>query len=193
MIFTLINLNRIETKGENNTPSLLKFDLYIINQSISLEDFNKILIDANKIWGEYNVSFELNKIYWESLNDTEKSFLLEVNATNNEECKKYNQIINFSNNSHLKVIILTNANSSKKGRGCICGCESVIIGKEIVFFQDLTGWNFAHEFGHILGLLDLSNRYNLMCDELKLISPKFLNKNQTKSVTASINTRFIQN
>lgn len=190
IIISLIHINLLETKGENNTSTLIHFDLYIINNSISIDNFNQTLADANKIWKKYNITLELNKVYFKNLNETEKYFLLNVNATDSKECERYKKLINFSDSNIIKVIIL-DSNSSKKGRGCICGCDSIIIAREIILFKDLTGWNLAHEFGHMFGLLDLHNRYNLMCDELKIFNPTFLNKNQTKSVLETSNAKFI--
>ncbi len=181
----LAYFNITDGKGENLNPYEVKFDLYILDNATSPTKFDNDLQTANKIWKKYNISLILEDSYFinTDLSDDDKSFLLNNNATE-EDCLKYNETINsFSDNStNLKVIILS-SDSKHKGRGCICGCNSVIVEpkKELLF--DLTGWNLAHEFGHIFGLSDLRNRWNLMCDEFKIMKPKFLNKEQFNSVS----------
>jgi len=182
MIIVLAYFNISDGKGENANSQSLEFDLYIINNSTTLEKFNHDLIKANKIWNKYDINLEMNKFYFiDSLNETQTLFLLDVNATDEEECAKYRDIISFSNKSDMRVLVL-DSDSKHKGRGCICGCDSVILEPKKELFRDLTGWNLAHEFGHIFGLVDLRNRYNLMCDEFKLIQPKFINQEQMDSV-----------
>ncbi|MDP3026100.1 MAG: hypothetical protein Q8N63_00180 [Nanoarchaeota archaeon] len=188
MVFFLAYFNISDGKAENLSYHEVKFDLYILDNATSLSKFNGDLQIANKVWERYNLSLILENTYFidTNLNDDDKSFLLNNNATE-EDCLKYNETINsFSKNStKLKVIILS-SDSKHKGRGCICGCNSVILEpkKELLF--DLTGWNLAHEFGHIFGLVDLRNRWNLMCDEFKVVRPKFLNKEQFKSISQKI-------
>jgi len=187
-IGALAYFNMTDGKAENLNHYEVRFDLYVLDNATSLSKFNTDLQIANKIWGKYNISLILKNSYFidSNLSDDDKSFLLNNNATE-EDCIKYNKIINsFSNNSSkLKTIILS-SDSTHKGRGCICGCNSVIVEpkKELLF--DLTGWNIAHEFGHIFGLSDLRNRWNLMCDEFKILRPKFLNKEQFNSVSQKI-------
>ena len=186
MIIVLTYFNISESKGENSNSQNMKFDLYIINNSTTLEKFNHDLIRANKIWNKYNINLEMNKFYFiDELNENQTLFLLDVNATDEEECAKYLDIISFSNKSDMRVLVL-DSNSKYKGRGCICGCNSVILEPKKELFRDLTGWNLAHEFGHIFGLVDLRNRYNLMCDEFKLIQPKFINQEQMDSVINNV-------
>ncbi len=188
MIFFLTYFNISDGKAENLNHYEIKFDLYILDNATSLAKFNEDLQIANKIWGGYNISLILESPYFinTNLNDEDKSFLLNNNATE-EDCLKYNEIINsFSENfTKLKVVILS-SDSKHKGRGCICGCNSVILEPKRELLFDLTGWNLAHEFGHIFGLIDLRNRWNLMCDEFKMIKPKFLNKKQINSVSQKI-------
>ena len=188
MIFFLTYFNISDGKAENLNHYEIKFDLYILDNATSPTKFNKDLQIANKIWERYHVSLILENSYFidTNLNDEDKSFLLNNNATK-EDCLKYNEIINsFSkNSSKLKAIILS-SDSKHKGRGCICGCNSVILEPKRELLFDLTGWNLAHEFGHIFGLIDLRNRWNLMCDEFKVIRPKFLNKEQFNSISQKI-------
>jgi len=188
MIFFLAYFNISGGRAENLTHYEVKFDLYILDNATSLAKFSEDLQIANKIWARYNISLILEDLYFidTNLSDDDKSFLLNNNATE-EDCTKYNDTINsFSENStKLKAIILS-SDSKHKGRGCICGCNSVIVEpkKELLF--DLTGWNLAHEFGHIFGLSDLRNRWNLMCDEFKILRPNFLNKEQFNSVSQKV-------
>jgi hypothetical protein len=183
MISSFVYFNISEGKGVNLSPAEVYFDVYISDNSTTMDKFHQDLEVANKIWNQYNISLILNNSYFieGSLNETEKSYLLDTNA-NESECIYYNEIISsFSNNKNLKVIMI-NAESPHKGRGCICGCNSIILEGDTELFMDLTGWNLAHEFGHILGLFDLINRYNLMCDEYKSIRPNFLSKSQLESI-----------
>ena len=187
-ICILAYFNISDGKTENLTHYEVKFDLYVLDNATPPAKFDKDLQTANKIWAKYNLSLVLEKSYFIDtlLGDDDKSFLLNNNATE-EDCVKYNEIVNsFSKNStKLKVIVLS-SDSKHKGRGCICGCNSVILEpkKELLF--DLTGWNLAHEFGHIFGLNDLRNRWDLMCDEFKIMRPKFLNKEQFNSVSQKV-------
>lgn len=188
MIFFLAYFNISDGKAENLDSYEVKFDLYVLDNATSLAKFSEDLQIANKIWAKYNISLVLENSYFiaTDLSDDDKSFLLNNNATE-EDCIKYNDIINsFSKNStKLKAIILS-SDSKHKGRGCICGCNSIIVEPKKELFSDLTGWNLAHEFGHIFGLSDLRNRWNLMCDEFKIMNPKFLNKEQFNYVSQKV-------
>ena len=185
MLSCFVYFNISEGKGENSHHYQVNFNVYILDNSTTLEKFSNDLIIANNIWNNYNISLVLNKSYfiYGLLNDTEKSFLLNVNASNDSECLRYNQLLSkLSNNDTGLEVIVLGASSDYKGRACICGCKSIILENNKELFMDLTGWNLAHEFGHIFGLVDFRNRYNLMCDEFKFIKLSFLNKEQVKSV-----------
>jgi len=183
----LIYFNISERNYSNFEAREIGFDLYIVNNSI---DHNKAIeeIDfANKLWGKYNISLKLNNTYnIDNLTNLDSDFLLEVNATNSDSCNVYLDKISFSNNSKLRVIILS-SNSKHMGRGCICGCNSIVLDSRKELSMDLTGWNLAHEFGHILGLIDIRNRYNLMDDEFKVFRPSFLNREQLGLIKNRIN------
>ncbi|MCK5624214.1 hypothetical protein KAI04_00035 [Candidatus Pacearchaeota archaeon] len=141
------------------------------------------LLKANEIWNEQNIFLRIKETFYiEEIDFLEESFLLNVDATNKSECLKYNEIISFSNKSELRLILL-DSESNHRGRGCICGCDSIVVDIKKELSLDLTGWNIAHEFGHLFGQFDIKNRYNLMCDQLKVIKPSFLNKKQIYSLT----------
>lgn len=188
LIFFLTYFNLNDGKAENLNYYEVKFDLYILDNATSLIKFSNDLEIANQIWRRYNIFLILEDSFIVSTNlsEEDKSFLLNNNATE-EDCSRYNELINsFSENSTRLKVVLLSSGSKHKGRGCICGCDSVIVEPKKELLSDLTGWNLAHEFGHIFGLIDLRNRWNLMCDEFKLVKPKFLNKEQFRSISQKI-------
>ncbi|MEM4605947.1 MAG: hypothetical protein QW103_02850, partial [Candidatus Pacearchaeota archaeon] len=101
----------------------------------------------------------------------------------------YLPIINkITNNSPDKSIIYVKSKKSG-GRGSLCGHNFAIFNKEKILLRDLTGWNLAHEFGHVFGLEDKRNQYqsNLMNDRYKLFFySSFLNQKQINVVKESI-------
>ena len=61
----------------------------------------------------------------------------------------------------MSIIFLKNHISKKMGRGNLCGHSFAIFQQEKIYFLDLTGWNLAHEIGHVLGLIHPNNFYKV--------------------------------
>jgi len=204
LIFIMISISTFifaipsEPRGINLKPFEFKFSFYIVNNEISQGDLQKYIFEANKIWNKYNYSILAKEIENIKINITaEERHLLytnissEKNVEENEKVcdKSYMPLINkiTNNNPNMSIIFINGDGSS--GRGKLCGYPFVIFKKEKNRLIDLTGWNLAHEIGHVWGLGDLreANKMNLMNDKYKIlykISSKtiFLNQEQIERV-----------
>jgi hypothetical protein len=171
LVFVFSNMT--PPKGFNNESRDLTFDVYIVNNVITDEQVTDYFKQSNAIWNKYNISIKANKVYFKNINLTKEEITYLFHKGNNaEECANYTPIINkiTDNNQNLKVIFLGNMKSNNSGRGSICNGTFALVSPER-FVIDYTGWDLAHEFGHILGLDDISYKgrvaKNLMNDEHK--------------------------
>ncbi|MEM4605872.1 MAG: hypothetical protein QW103_02475 [Candidatus Pacearchaeota archaeon] len=187
-----------EKQGKNSEELNFSFDVYVVNKEISEEEILNYFEEVKDIWKKYNISLKINSIQNVEINLTEdERFWLytKIGYKDSEEekdriCKEfYMPLINkITNNSPNKSIIYVKSKKSG-GRGSLCGHNFAIFNKEKILSRDLTGWNLAHEFGHVFGLEDKRNQYqsNLMNDKYKLFFySSFLNQKQINVVKESI-------
>jgi hypothetical protein len=179
-------------KGINLEPQRLTLDVYIVNEALSINEANNALDYSQSIWKDYNISLNFNNLNNPKINlsDEEIAFLFN-NGTGLEDCLTYTDIISriTDNSQNLSVIFLNNRGNKHAGRGCICNCSFALVSPEKWWVFDFTGWNVAHEIGHVLGLTDIQyygrTRENLMNDETKkllFIKSGFLDQNQIDRV-----------
>jgi hypothetical protein len=187
-----------EPKGVNIEPIEAEFNFYIVNDEIDQQDLNKYVLEADKIWNKYNISVLINKTYYVNINlSNEERNLLYTNISEintKEENKRicdeeYMPIINqiTNNNPNMSIIFVEGKGAS--GRGSLCENSFAIFKYEKNSWVDVTGWNLAHEMGHIFGLGDSSNIYkiNLMNDKHKIFwKPSFLTQEQVDIIVKSI-------
>lgn len=183
-----------ESRGINPNNLEAKFDFYIVNNEINQEELLKYISEANDILNKYNVFISPNNIYNVEINLTnEERHLLysNISETDSEEenkriCnEKYMPIVNrITNNKPDMSIIYVNGEPTS-GRGSVCGHSFVIFRQEKNSLLDLTGWNLAHELGHVFGLIHPENFYkiNLMNDKHKVFyKSSFLTQKQVDSL-----------
>ncbi len=186
-----------QEKGVNNKSHELNFEVYIINNLTTSEKVYAYFEESNKIWNQYNISTRIKSIKNVNLNlsEEEKSFLFNYLAyeENDSECDtKYMPIIdNITNKSNnLRGIFVDRGSSDNAGRGCVCNCSFVLVDVDkLLSLMDFTGLNLAHETGHLLGLLDIYGKQNLMNHHLLMKSLKshFLNQEQVNIVQNRLN------
>jgi hypothetical protein len=204
ILFLIIVSFPSEAKGINKDHLITEFNFYIVNNEIENKDLVSYISKANKIWNKYNITIHIENIYNVEINisDEERYFLYtNVSEKNSEEENKriceeeYMPLINqiTSNNSNRSIIFIEGDGSS--GRGSLCGHSFAIFNREKFYFIDLTGWNLAHEIGHIFGLIHPENIYkiNLMTDKHKLFwKSSFLTQPQIENVKSTIQKRFYE-
>ena len=189
-----------EPQAVNLEPFEIEFNFYIVNNEITQEDLLGYLSEAKDIWGGYNISILVGEISNVDINLTEqdRNFLYtniserKTNEENEEICnEKYIPLIKNITQNHLNRSIIFVNGEGNSGRANLCNYHFIIFKTEKNSILDLTGWNLAHEIGHILRLEDLrnSNKMNLMNDKFKIfykISDKtsFLNQSQLKTIIA---------
>jgi hypothetical protein len=185
------------SEGINPEEKNVSFDVYVINNVLTDEKLTTALNDSSDLWSKYNVSIIYNSINKKEINLTseEVSYLFN-NGNSAEECTNYSAIINkiVDNSTELSIIFLDNNNSNHAGRGCLCNCSFALVSPEKLLFFDFTGWNVAHEIGHVLGLSDIQyygrTRVNLMNDEFKRLlffNSDFLDQSQINTILNKFN------
>lgn len=198
-IVTLISAIPIEPKGINPQPRGVEFNFYIVNDEINQKDLQEYISEANTIWNKYNISILTKEMQNVNINltDEEKNLLYtnitkdKINGENENICNEtYIPLINkiTDNNANMSIIFINGEGNS--GRGGLCGYSFIIFKCEKNSLLDLTGWNLAHEIGHILGLEELrgSGKMNLMNDNYKtfyriISKTSFLNQEQINEIT----------
>lgn len=181
------------SRGINLDEKKVDFNVYSINYALNNEDLNKALVYSSDLWKKYNISINYNRTIEKNISLSQEEILfLFNNGSTSEECYDYLQIINKITNysDGLSLIFLKNENSKHAGRGCLCNCTFALVSPEKWQIIDFTGWNVAHEIGHILGLPDMPYqgrvRENLMNDETKKLlffNSGFLDQNQIDLVS----------
>ncbi|MEM3408166.1 MAG: zinc-dependent metalloprotease family protein [Candidatus Micrarchaeia archaeon] len=180
-----------EERGSNIEPLEVSFNFFIVDYAISAEELSQYIREANNIWNKYNISIKINKTIFVNgkITDSEKKFLFD-NITmiqTNDEIEKicteqYIPLLNKITNNQINMgIIFMNIKTIYGGRSSLCGYKFAILTKE----NGLTGWNLAHEIGHIFGLEDIRNetKQNLMNDKCKIfLASDFLNQKQINVV-----------
>lgn len=184
-LIVLFSTCGLDKNISNPISKNISFDVYVVNGVLSNEKALSYVNEGNLFWNTYNISIgsrEINQINL-TITKEEINFLYETSFPTKEECLRYTQLIN--NSKYLSIIFLDNNKSKNFGRGCLCNCTFILISPEKIFFWDFTGWDIAHEIGHVLGLIDtpFSNRtkQNLMNDEFKQrlgIISDYLSKSQ---------------
>lgn len=180
------------TKGINLEMQSIDFEVYIVNNALSSSGVNSALNYSKAIWEGYNISIVTDSIQYKDVNlSSDEILFLFNNGSNQEECLRYSQIMRkiIENSTKLSMIFLNNLNSGHAGRGCLCNCTFALISPEKLWFFDFTGWNVAHEIGHVLGLSDapyeVRFRKNLMNDETKRLlffNSDFIDQSQLDNV-----------
>jgi len=190
MLMVTLLFHQNSLVGVNKNPQNISLDIYIINKILTKEKALDYVNEANKIWNKYNITIQINKIYFKNVNlsKDETDYLFKKGYTE-EECINYSKILSkFIENNELKIIFLDDLENGIKGRGCICNCTFVIVAPEKILFKDFTGWNLAHEIGHLLGLEDIRSceriKKNLMNDEYKKVLWKsdYLTQDQVNKI-----------
>jgi len=175
-------------RGINPEPQSLDFNVYIINDALSMEEVNTALKDSQFVWDNYNISLDFVNIDNKEVkfSNEDVAFLFN-NGSSQEDCLIYSELISkiTKDTTNLSVIFLKNDGNKHAGRGCICNCSFALVSPEKWWKIDFTGWDVAHEIGHILGLTDIQYygrvRKNLMNDETKkllFIKSDFLDQDQ---------------
>jgi hypothetical protein len=187
------------SEGHNDIPKNLSFNVYVLNDALTQGELHDTLSYSSNVWNKYNISLSYDSQEYKEVNlSAEETLYLFNNGSVGDECLRYTQIIKkvTGNSSELSLIFLKNINSSYAGRGCICNCTFALVSPEKLMFLDFTGWNTAHEIGHILGLSDtlyqIRFRKNLMNDETKRLlffNSDFLDQTQVNTVIKSIESR----
>jgi len=185
-------------KGVNLEEKNVSFDVYIVNDAVSGERLNSSLDYNTDLWDGYNVSVDYSLIKKEiNLTSDEVLYLFDKGRVE-EDCENYTLILNkiLDKSSELSVIFLDNNVSGHAGRGSLCGYGFALVNPETLWFFDFTGWNVAHEIGHVLGLLDIQyygrTKVNLMNDEFKkllFLNSDFLNQHQIDTIVKSIDDK----
>jgi energy-coupling factor transporter transmembrane protein EcfT len=201
-----------EKRGKNTEQLNVNFNFYIVDNEISKEELEGYISKASKIWDNYNISIEIQNIYTSKINlsDKERNILYAAISEKNtsEEnkiiCEKeYMPLINkITDNSPNKSIIFVKGEINAGGRASLCGhsfalfqYDKICLKDNKFCIRDLTGWNLAHEIGHIFGLSDMRDSYklNLMNDRHKLFyTSDFLNQQQIDKVIQTVKTKFEQ-
>lgn len=185
-------------QGVNLEPKNISFDVYVINNAISDEELNSSLGYNNNLWSKYNISMEYSIIKKDiNLTSEEIIYLFDEGSTK-ESCQNYTSILNkiLDNSTNRSIIFLENNVSGHAGRGSLCDYKFALVKPEKLWLFDFTGWNVAHEIGHVLGLLDIQyygrTKVNLMNDEFKkllIFNPDFLSQYQVDIIIKSIDDK----
>ncbi len=187
------------TQGVNFEEKNISFDVYVINNVIEDKKLNSYLNYNKEVWEKYNISIEYSQIVKKNINLSQEEILfLFGNGNNEEECLNYTIILSklVDNTENSNIIFLDNNNSKHAGRGSLCGLNFALVSQEKSWISDFTGWNLAHETGHVFGLLDIRyygrTKFNLMNDEFKGLfsfNSHFLNQHQVDIVVKMINNK----
>ncbi len=188
------------TQGVNLYDQKIEFNIYSINSALNYNQIDKALNYSSSLWKKYNISIIYGEVNTKDINISQQEILfLFNNGSTSEECSEYLKIINkiTNNSNNLSLIFIKNIDSKHAGRGCLCNCTFALVSPEKWWIFDFTGWNVAHEIGHILGLSDMPYqgriRENLMNDETKKLlffNSGFLDQNQINTAinkTKSLN------
>lgn len=189
----------LEKRGINNTPLNLTIQPYLLNES--LNQYNEsILIQANKIYGQYNISVKLlpTKMINVKLNDSDKRLIFVQ-----QNCSKIDELFNLTDYQDTKIVklILLDYNGSTNGMANICGRSNLIF---MAVNNSMPYWVLAHETGHILSAKIECWKFNLMKEYssecyganwvthnfIRELRPDFLNQKQVSAIVNSIETRF---
>jgi len=180
------------SRGVNTEMQDVSFNVYVVNNALPNAEAISALKFSRSLWENYNISIVTGPIRYKELNlSSEEILFLFNNGSTQEECSDYSKIINKinGNSTELSIIFLNNLNSGHAGRGCLCNCTFALVSPERLWFLDFTGWNVAHEIGHVLGLSDMQYemrfRENLMNDETKKLlfyNSNFLDQTQLNNV-----------
>jgi len=194
----LLSLVSIATAEINLSRDFdVPIDVYILDKTIEKEGALSVIEDANKIWNQYNVSFQVESIVEleNVMLEKEKSILF-----NENNCTLIKPIMNkiIKNDTLTKKIILIHTkNRETDGRACVCGCDFAIIDSfsKFNFLRNrVLGWNLAHEMGHLLQaqtvickeknlmIEDCGNNFFYLIYYKYLLKPKLLKKDQIESV-----------
>jgi hypothetical protein len=185
-------------KGVNLEERNLSFNVYVINNALTDDELNSTLDFNSDIWSNYNISMSY-KITKKEINLTSEEVLYLFDKGGIEEdCPNYTKVLNkvIDNSSRLSIIFLDNNSSGHAGRGSLCDYSFALVNPEKLWLFDFTGWNTAHEIGHVLGLLDIQyygrTKVNLMNDEFKrlfLFNPNFLSQYQVDTIVNTIKNK----
>ena len=203
IILLILSIN-FEKKGVNDKNYVVPIQIYKINNETNRSNIEEILKESNRIWQNYKISFEVDNIATAYVNISldERSAIYDSN-----NCSTINSVIERivgKNNYPFKVIFLSNTNARNTGRGCICNCTFLIVNSK---FSTFSGWDLAHEFGHLLNAEKACWKWNLMteagqiCEKNNLVyrliqqisfalrksmKPEFLNQMQVNEVVKEI-------
>jgi len=198
----------MDSPGVSNIPVKIDTNIYIVNTRshdtrLTANNISLLLNDVNRIWGQYNFSFNVRNITIHNLDDK----VGYVTSDDSDLFKLTKQVIGNDvhnrNTTELDIILIQQfkgiqlffvefLGSATEGRG-LRGLNDKPVNLIVVTINSKNiSWNLAHEIGHILGSLDKSEfvgEYNLMTHQgcvKNLYYPTLLNQTEinTAVVTA---------
>lgn len=207
-ILVLINSIPFEERGVNHGSFVLPVNVYIVNNEGSSDDVYYDLQEANRIWESYNVSFKLNRLFYVNTNLSDRErFDLYYDGIGSQQCGQVydpimKKIMNISED-YIKIVYVDINDSSVQGRGCVCSCNFVLINPKKTTWS---GWELAHELGHVLKEPVACWKWNLMTESgdcntdtmfwgqiqeisftlRKFFRPTFLNQQQVDELSGRI-------